>query len=336
MVAQYVVSCDCGWTRAYSARGRADLWASRHRCPDAPRAHRRRCTSCGWSGIFKTAGIANRSKASHSCEHQLLLKGQRLRGELRRLLVDHTPKPCLHKVAEHQHGTHACYVLDRCKCPACSVANATYESERSRQHAYGRWDNYVDAEPARQHVRALMAQGMGLKRIVTTGAISQGGLWKLIYGKRRPDGTQTPSRRITKRIAEQILAVELDLADGAVVSAHGTVLRIRALVTLGWSQSKLAARLGIQPSNFRLAGTMHTTANRAAAVRALYAELSMTLPPEDRHHDRSAASRARKYAADRGWLPPLALDDDRLDDPGYEPWFEHGIDVHDDDQAVAS
>jgi DNA-directed RNA polymerase specialized sigma24 family protein len=35
----------------------------------------------------------------------------------------------------------------------------------------------------------------------------------------------------------------------------------------------------------------------------------MTLPPEIEHRDKIAASRARRYAANAGWLPPLALDD---------------------------
>ena len=30
-------------------------------------------------------------------------------------------------------------------------------------------------------------------------------------------------------------------------------------------------------------------------------------------------SRARRYAKARGWLPPLALDDEYLDDPTYKP-----------------
>lgn len=246
-------------------------------------------------------------------------------------MTDRSPQPCLHKRADHQHGSRACYVLDKCRCPPCSYANSAAESARERLKLYGRYDKYVDAGPVREHVRRLMDAGVGLKRIVVVSGVSQGGLWKLVYGKRQPDGTQRPSARVERATADRLYAVSLDaLADGAVVPAHGTVLRIRALVALGWSQSKLADLLAVQRSNFRLAGTMQTTAGRARAVAVLYDELSMRLPPETEHRDKIAASRARRYAADFGWLPPLALDDDRLDDPGYEPWFEHGNDVHDD------
>lgn len=323
MSTRYVVTCECGWTCTYSAPGRAAFGVSRHTCPEPAREHRRACRTCGWSGTYRSAAMADARKGIHACQRHLDNAAAQARGLARKAAVDKTPKPCLHKHAHHVHGTHACYVLDACRCPRCTNANRIYERDRSRAHAYGRWDHYVDAEPVRQHARELMAAGMGLKRIVATGAISQGGIWKLLYGKRRPDGTRVPSRRVTKDVAARVLALQLDLADGARVPAHGSVLRVRALVALGWSQSKLAARLGIDRGNFHLTGTMYTTARTATAVRTLYAELSMTRPPETNQRERIAASRSRNYAANLGWLPPLALDDDRLDDPGYEPWFDY-------------
>ena len=152
-----------------------------------------------------------------------------------RVHSDRTPKPCAHKEAQHAHGTYACYVLDFCRCHPCAKANRDYEAERVRQQAYGRWDNYVDAHPAREHIRTLTDQGMGLKRIVAVSDISQGLLWKLVYGKRRTDGTRTPSKRVRKDTLERILAIELDLAAGAAVESTGTARRIQALVALGWS-----------------------------------------------------------------------------------------------------
>lgn len=118
-------------------------------------------------------------------------------------MTDRTPKPCLHKIANHQHGTYACYVLDRCRCRPCADAHAAYNRERVRQQAYGRWDNYVDAEPARRHVRLLMAQGMGLKRIVAVSGVPSGSIWKLLYGKRQPDGTRTPSKQLPPAIGHR-------------------------------------------------------------------------------------------------------------------------------------
>lgn len=287
---------------------------------------------CGFTASHARRAYAERALRIHSCEKWVArIAGQQRRSE-RMAAVDRTPKPCLHKIANHVHGTYACYVLDRCKCLPCTKANSSYETERTRQQAYGRWDNYIDAQPARDHVRALMDAGMGLKRIVAVSDASQGQLWKLLYGKKKPDGTRTPSKRIRKDVAERLLAIRVDLADGAVIDSTGTTRRIRALVALGWSQSKLAARLGMERSEFVLAqGNRDVTVRTAKAVIALYDELSMTLPPAIDPRHQGAATRARTYAAARGWLPPLALDDDRLDDPTYKP---ESLAVETDDQDL--
>lgn len=290
------------------------------------------CRRCGWKGTYASARRADYAKRAHSCEKWTAkLAGQQRRVE-RLAQVDRTPKPCLHKEADHQHGTRAAYVLDRCRCFPCSTANAEAETQRERQKAYGRYDKYVDAEPIRAHVLALGAQGMGLKRVAKAAGVSTGTLSKLVFGVYASTGTgggrngpgervRQPSRRVLRTTAEKLLAVDVDLAAGVQVDATGTTRRVRALVALGWSQSKLADRLGIQRSNFHLAnGTRpKVLARTAKAVVDLYDELSMTLPPQGNQRDRIAASRARRYAKARGWLPPLALDDERLDDPTYKP-----------------
>lgn len=330
MATKYVVECECGWTCRYSKPGRAQYGLSRHRCPEPAREHRRRCESCGWSGTFKTAGIANRSKRSHSCERQMQLKGQRLRGDFRRSMIDHTPKPCLHKIANHQHGTHACYVLDQCKCLPCSQANREYENQRNRQHAYGRWDNYVDAEPVRQHIRSLRAQGMGLKRLIAAHGLSGGQLNKLLYGHTKPDGSRRPpARRVTKKTAERILAIELDLADGATVSSDDTARRMQALVACGWSQKRLATRLGVNQSNFGpvVQGTRDVTVATAKAVYALYVELVDQVPQQRTKHERGSVAMARNYAKRMGWAPPLRINGKaHIGSALPTPWAESNLD----------
>jgi transcriptional regulator with XRE-family HTH domain len=182
-----------------------------------------------------------------------------------------------------------------------------------------------------------MEQGMGLKRIVAVSEVSQGQLWKLMYGKKRPDGTRSASRRITPRVEARILAVRLDLADGARIDSSGAVRRVQALVALGWSQSKICIRLGISRSNFTpIAQGARPTMLVAhdKAIRALYAEWSMQLPPQTEWRDKIAASRARNYAGAAGWLPPLAWDDDALDDPASAPLTGAEIDAPDLDHAA--
>lgn len=308
MTTQHRAVCEtCGWTMSFQRAGYAERALARHECP---RDHRRSCRRCGWSTTSKTAKLADRAKRQHSCERQIALKEARARGQLRRSLVDRTPKPCLHKIATHVHGTYPCYVLDECRCEPCAAANRAYESDRTRQQAYGRWNGYVDAEPARQHLLRLKAAGMGPKRVAAVSGIAHGIISAILYGKYlKPGVRRQPNRRIRPETEQRILAVELDLADGARVDGGPTARRIQALVANGWSQSKLAARLGIGRANFTpLAhGTRDVTVTTAKTVHALYRELVDVAPPEANQRDRIAASRARRYAAELGWAPPLRI-----------------------------
>lgn len=283
--------------------------------------YRRWCRVCGWKGTYSSAGMADYARRQHSCAKHIAEAAKAQRGRARQVGIDRTPKPCTHPEVAHVHGTRLAYVRDKCRCLPCAAANAAYEQDMTRQKAYGRWNGLIDAEPSRRHVQTLMAAGMGLRQLVKAG-VSSGTLNKLLYGHPNANGTRRPPiRRIRPATAAKILAVELAVADHALVDSTGTTRRARALVALGWSQSKIAAELGVRPANFHLATNPPPTVNAltARAIADLYDRWSMTLPPASEHRDKIAASRARRYAKARGWLPPLALDDDRLDDPAYKP-----------------
>jgi hypothetical protein len=217
------------------------------------------------------------------------------------------------------HGR-AKYNAEHCPCAVCRRANADYEKRRVRQRAYGRVA-YVDAEPARVHVHALRAGGLGSRRIAALAGVPHGSVSKLIYGD--PRRGLAPSKRVRSATAEKLLAVQLVLehiGDGQRIDATGTRRRLQALMATGWSRAKLAARLGVTATN--LASTMASErvfASTARAVRALYERLWNALPSEEHHRDRISASRARSYARASGWLPPMAWDDDRIDDPDFTP-----------------
>ncbi|WP_300643646.1 hypothetical protein [Nocardioides sp.] len=59
-------------------------------------------------------------------------------------------------------------------------------------------------------------------------------------------------------------------------------------------------------------GERRLTVATASKADALFEELCMTLPPETTRPQRVSATRARRYATEQGWVPPLALED--LDD----------------------
>jgi transcriptional regulator with XRE-family HTH domain len=288
---------------------------------------------CGFVSKRTTARLSERALRLHSCERHYRLAETHTRGQARAAAVDRTPKPCLHKIAQHEHGTRACAVLDRCKCPPCAKANSAAESHRQRQIGYGRWAPYVDAQHVREHVQALNAAGIGNKRIAAVSGVSHGSLAKLIYGdKKRNLG---PSKRVRWETAVRLLVVKADtatLAGGARVDALGTHRRLRALVATGWSQSKLAAKIGTEPTNFtplmRRATVQAATARRVSQV---YDELWDTPPPNEHHRDKISVSRASGYAREHGWAPPAAWDADSLDDPNAAPNI-HG---HDEERVRA-
>ena len=96
----------------------------------------------------------------------------------------------------------------------------------------------------------------------------------------------------------------------------GVTRRLRALNALGYSQDDLAARLGVHYSWVcKLMSTERAQVNKVnpdtvTRVTDLYNQLSMTPGPSER---------ARRAARIKGWAPPLAWDDDTIDDPNAQP-----------------
>lgn len=93
----------------------------------------------------------------------------------------------------------------------------------------------------------------------------------------------------------------------------GTTRRLRALIALGYSQAHLAQLLDTHQSWIsKLVDNPRQKVNAATAARVaeLYDRMSMTPGPSDR---------ARGSARRRRWAPPLAWDDDTIDDPTAAP-----------------
>jgi len=97
--------------------------------------------------------------------------------------------------------------------------------------------------------------------------------------------------------------------------AIGTTRRLQALAALGWAPSELARRTGVNRSTIEhlIKGRVQRTALatvKVKAVAAIYEQLSMSQGPSQMWRD---------TAAKRGWTPPLAWDDDTIDDPDAKP-----------------
>ncbi|MFE2772271.1 sigma-70 family RNA polymerase sigma factor [Microbacterium resistens] len=218
---------------------------------------------------------------------------------------------------DHRHAARStCFIQHQCRCAPCVDAHNARERNRKKQKAYGRYDTgLVDVASVREHVLRLGEFGIGYKRVARlAGFNSSTPVRTIIWGRQDPGPRfGEMQKRIKRENAERILAVKPDidlLADGARIPARGTQRRLQALVARGWSLSKLAERIEVDPTNI---GAMMTrdrvTVSMHRKVAALYDELWDQLPPRTAWRDSIAYSRAIGYARQRRWLPPLAWDD---------------------------
>jgi hypothetical protein len=269
---------------------------------------------CGFTGTYRSEAQARYALSRHRCDTWLTRQAKKQAAAAARLASGPT-RDCRHTNTHHQHGTYAAYVLDRCHCRPCRDANSDYEALRAKQIAYGTWEPYVPAWRSRAHCRRLMDAGMGLKQVAKTSGIAHGLLSKLMYGVYNSDGTfkRAPSKRVRATTEARILAVQLDLADGAKVDGLGTRRRLQALVAIGYAISDLGRRIDLTNIHRTIHNDGPVLQATAASTRALYDQLSMTPNQPSDWRAKIAANRARSYAIQHRWAPPLAWDDDSIE-----------------------
>lgn len=223
--------------------------------------------------------------------------------------------------AEHRHGTYEARKRDGCGCGACVQAGRRYAKRRSHLGRTGR-SNLIDAQPARDHVRQLLREGLTLGQIEQRSGVHRTGLRHLV-------GTGSDGRpaaaRVRRDTAARLLAVaacRVGEETSGLVDPTGTRRRLQALVAIGWTQSALARRLGILPASLPKIVHGDRPAIRVAtrdAVQALYDDLWDQSPPDVTPGERRARTAALTRAAARGWPPPMAWDDDLIDNPAARP-----------------
>lgn len=190
-----------------------------------------------------------------------------------------------------------------------------------RMRAYGRWEPFVDAAPAREHVADLLRHGVSSTRVARLAGVAQPTVERLLNGF--PNRGVPPSVKLRAEVAEALLAVRLRLEDlpaKACIDAAGTRRRVQALAVLGWSLSRLADRAGISRRNFmHLVWADTVRAGTARTVRRLYEQLWNQAPPMVTREDRISVTRTKAWAAEQGFVPAAAWDDDEIDNPAAEP-----------------
>jgi len=205
-----------------------------------------------------------------------------------------------HSYARYSLGPNADGVEGKgCRCEICRGAAREYRKKDQIREVPA----YVTATAAREHVAWLSTQGVGLKQVAKISGVSQGAMWKLVYGKRQPDGSQIPSKRIRPATAEKILAVTpSDGADGSLVPAGPVWADVRRLLSRGWTKRAIARGIGQDGCGLQL-GEDWVQRRNVAAVHAL-----LDLPVPD---DVGAAWSARHKATVEADPEPVKGYDDR-------------------------
>lgn len=221
------------------------------------------------------------------------------------------------------HNALTCYTDYKCRLPECVRRYNERNTARLRAHKDGTWNRFVDAEPVRQHLLALLAEDVSPYTVaITVGASKQ-----TVHGILHPNRAKNRGRqqRINPELAAKILAVTPENCRRGRVSSAGTIRRMQALVAAGWPLKEIAARSGISHCNVsRQLRNEIVLASTAKAVADTYSKLAR-LKPERHGVTKTQAKRARNWAARQGWarVSYWAERMDVIDDPDFEPM--HGV-----------
>jgi hypothetical protein len=166
---------------------------------------------------------------------------------------------------------------------------------------------YVDVARARAHLITLNEAGFSWRHIARLTGLTEQGLYRVRDGER--------CQRVTEA---RILAVPppQPLAGPGLINAVGSHRRIHALQALGWPHRILEERMGLphrRISTMLARPKIYTP--MARKISDVYDELSMQPGPSER---------TREIAREKGWTPPLAWDDDTIDDPDAMPDMGRG------------
>lgn len=209
------------------------------------------------------------------------------------------------------HGQYGYARRERCKCEPCRTVVRTYAKRRQYDADRGAVRR-VDVAPVRRHVQRLLDGGFTWYQIAgaTDGKVTAQQVKNLILGRR--DGGEVTW--VYPHTFEALLAVTPQQArEGAsiLIDAAGVHRRIQALRWMGYPLATIAEHLGVTYAGVhRYLHQPEVRTDTAEAVKRVYDRLAMTPGPSERE---------RWIAYRRGWVPPMAWDEQSIDDPDAEP-----------------
>lgn len=170
----------------------------------------------------------------------------------------------------------------------------------------------VDSTEVRAHLQRLIHAGASYAQIAnaTGGKVNDTQVRRLMLGNPM---TGKPVAYVFRPTHEALMAVTLDEAQAefGLLPSIGVHRRIQALSRIGYSCEDVGAELGVTETYvYQLLNRKMVTNRVHAKVDEVYQRLSV-----------KPGTRVRiKWKARReGWPPPLAWDDDNIDDPNAEP-----------------
>ncbi|MGV9891677.1 helix-turn-helix domain-containing protein [Streptomyces sp. NPDC003395] len=201
-----------------------------------------------------------------------------------------------------EHGTSNRYAYG-CRCKPCTKAATRADTQRKLDRLAGR-PRQVPAAPAAEHVKRLLGRGLTPSQVARECGLEPSTIRRLVNGQ----------KEMLASNAAKVLSVPLDvrvsLGD---VLAVGATRRIRALYALGHFNWQIAQEAGISKHAVSaLAAGLWATIKVSAddGIRTAYDRLSMLT---------GTSAKTRLLAEREGWAPPLAWDDDAIDDPAAVP-----------------
>ena len=171
----------------------------------------------------------------------------------------------------------------------------------------------VGVDPVREHVLKLRAVGGSYEAIGHAAGIGAMTVHGIANSRRL---------QVQADVARSLLAVRQDDVRRLHFSPNGTVWRVRALVAMGHSCTRMASATGIPPAILRriVRGEAVTvTPEVRRVVTELFDAWWDKTPPCRTRDEKLAARYARNRAARNNWPCPAGLDEDELDQPGYRP-----------------
>ncbi|MBO0676885.1 hypothetical protein JRC04_05370 [Mycolicibacterium sp. S2-37] len=188
----------------------------------------------------------------------------------------------------------------------CFTHYAAFLKERGERGEVVR--GFQDAKPVAEYIAQLSEAGIGSVRLAKLSGITVDTILRI-----------KKQKRVLSDTARYIFAVPLpssphaQASDGRLIPSIGTQRRLQALQRHGYSLRWLSQQCTLTEDVLsRINRRAWITAKSARTVEELFRKYQLTFGGD---------VRAANRAARRGWAPPLAWDEDSLDDPEAEPFI---------------